>query len=51
LTNANFESLEDLENALKKYIEFANKWFAKPYKWKFRGFTKNYQLRGIKLSA
>ena len=49
--NANFKSLDDLENGLKLYIEFANKWFAKSYKWKFIGFVKNYQLRGIKLRA
>lgn len=51
LTNANFGSLEDLENGLKLYIDFANEWFAKPYKWKFTGFIKNYQLSGAKLCA
>ncbi len=51
LRNANFKSLQDLDIALSKYIKFANVWFAKPYKWKFKGFVKNYQLRGIKLRA
>ena len=51
LTNANFDSLEHLENELKQYIDFANEWFAKPYKWKFTGFIKNYQLRGAKLRS
>ena len=45
LTNASFTSLEELESKLKVYIEFANKWLAKPYKWKFKGFVKNYALR------
>lgn len=38
--NASFTSLDDLENKIKTYIDFANKWFAKPYKWKFKGFVK-----------
>ena len=51
LKNANFKSLEDLENGIMQYVDFANKWFAKPYKWKFKGFVKTYQLRGTELRA
>ncbi len=51
LNNASFTSVEELENKLKIYIEFANKWFAKPYKWKFKGFVKNYALSIGKLNS
>lgn len=51
LTSAVFESVEELENELKLYIDFANEWFAKPYKWKFTGFVKSYYLRCAKLRA
>jgi transposase len=41
---ASFTSIEDLENKIKEYINFANKWLAKPYKWKFKGFVKQKLL-------
>jgi len=44
LKNASFTSIEELETTLKDYIIFANEWFAKPYKWKFRGFWKNHKF-------
>ncbi len=51
LKKAQFNSLGKLENGIRKYIDFANEWFSKPYKWKFQGFVKAYQLRGFELSA
>jgi len=44
LRNASFSSIKELETALKDYILFSNEWFAKPYKWKFKGFLKNKKL-------
>jgi len=51
LKKAQYRSVTDLENGIKRYIDFANEWFAKPYKWKFQGFVKDYQLRGSKPRA
>ncbi len=44
LNKASFTSVEELKMKMKTYIEYTNKWFAKPYKWKFKGFTKNRKL-------
>jgi len=41
LRNASFESIEDLEKKMVKYIEYTNQWCTKPYKWKFKGFLKS----------
>jgi len=49
LKHGQHKSINELELRIEKYIEFANDWFAKPYKWKFTGFVKNYELRGSKL--
>ena len=40
LKNESFTSIEELETKMIAYIEFTNFWFAKPYKWKFKGFNK-----------
>jgi transposase len=44
LRHASFSSVKELESALIDYIHFSNEWFAKPYKWKFKGFLKNKKL-------
>jgi len=41
LRNSSFSSINELETSLEKYITYANKWFAKPLKWKFKGFNKS----------
>lgn len=44
LRNASFPSVEVLIQKLTGYIYFANKFLAKPYKWKFKGFLKNEKI-------
>ncbi len=45
LRNASYKSVKELEKSIKEYIQFANRWFAKPYVWKFIGFSKNYPIQ------
>jgi DDE superfamily endonuclease len=40
LRNTSFNSVKDLEEAISKYISYANIWNAKKLKWVFSGFTK-----------
>jgi len=51
LKHGQFKSIKELEQRIESYIVFANEWFSKPYKWKFKGFIKNYKLRGSKLAS
>jgi transposase len=40
VTYGNFESVDELCNKIKRYIEFYNQCLAKPFQWKFTGFNK-----------
>lgn len=44
LKNASFTSVEELEIKLKSYIEFANQFMAKSYRWKFKGYPKSTEV-------
>lgn len=44
ITNSTFMSIEELEEKLIQYIEFTNRFLAKKYKWKFKGFLKGHKL-------
>lgn len=44
IKHTSFLSIEDLEEKLRIYIEFANQHLAKAYKWKFKGFLKNQKI-------
>lgn len=44
IKNGNFSSVKELENKIKKYIEYYNRCLVKPFNWKFEGFTKNQPL-------
>jgi transposase len=41
LRHASFCSVSEIEKEIKEYIEFTNKWFAKPKNWTFMGFNNN----------
>lgn len=47
IKNGNFSSIKDLENKIKRYIEFYNKQMAKPLQWKFKGFVKDKILKNF----
>ncbi|MFZ1703760.1 MAG: IS3 family transposase, partial [Saprospiraceae bacterium] len=40
LRNTSFNSVKELEDAISKYINYANVWNAKKIKWVFSGFFK-----------
>lgn len=44
----NFSSLEEVEHKIKAYIQFYNQCLVKPFKWKFKGFTKTKPIQHIK---
>jgi transposase len=44
LRNTSFKSVKDLEEAISKYIGYANVWNAKKLKWVFCGFIKQYPI-------
>ena len=47
LNKGNFQSLEILKQKIQRYIEYYNKYAAKPIKWQFKGFNKNKQLHSL----
>jgi len=47
IKNGNFLSVNELEEKIKKYIDFYNQQLAKALKWKFKGFTKSKILHNI----
>lgn len=47
ITNGNFSSVKELEQRISSYVEFSNEAFAKPLKWKFKGFFKAQKLKNI----
>lgn len=47
IKNGNFLSVKELEEKIKKYIDFYNKRLAKALKWKFKGFAKAKMLHNI----
>lgn len=51
IKNGNFNSVDQLNSRIKQYILFYNKVLSKPYKWKFTGFIKSYQLTCTKLTG
>lgn len=44
IKNGNFSSVKELNQNIEAYIIFYNEWFAKPLKWKFKGFSKERKL-------
>ena len=44
IKNGNFISVKELESKIEAYIAFYNECFAKPLKWKFKGFDKARRL-------
>lgn len=44
IKHASFLSVEELEEKVKQYIEFANHHLAQPFKWKFKGFLKAQKI-------
>ena len=47
IKNGNFSSVKELEDKIKKYINFYNQQLAKALKWKFKGFSKKKILQNI----
>jgi transposase len=47
LTGASFESILQLKQKVESYIEYSNEYYAKPYKWKFKGFAKRHKLNTL----
>lgn len=44
IQNGNFSSVKELEDKIKRYIEYYNRCLVKPLNWKFKGFHKNKPL-------
>ncbi len=47
LNKGNFQSIEILKQKIQRYIEYYNKYVAKPINWHFEGFDKNKQLHNL----
>lgn len=47
LTGASFESIQQLKDKIEKYIDYSNQYYAKPFKWKFKGFVKRHKLNTL----
>lgn len=45
LTQGNFSSVLQLEQAIYDYILYYNRYLSKPMQWKFKGFFKAHQLK------
>jgi hypothetical protein len=43
----NFQSVNELKTKICEYIDFYNRCLYKPMKWKFKGFTKDEQVKSI----
>ncbi len=50
IKNGNFSSVTELENRIKKYIDFYNECLVKPLNWKFKGLEKDKPLNNFKVS-
>ena len=50
IKNGNFESVDKLEQAIIRFVDYYNKCLAKPLKWKFKGFSKEKVLANFKES-
>ncbi len=46
INKESFESKQYLVEEIDRYIEYYNKYLAKPFKWKFEGFKKDKQWQG-----
>jgi transposase len=47
IKNGNFSTVKELEYKIEAYIIFHNNCFAKPLKWKFKGFNKTKKLANL----